>query len=167
MVGTSPMEAPRPRTRARRLRSGAIPAMTSGMGEGTGTYVRGERYNCVRNGLSQRGVLLREAWRPRSAEAEKIVRHQHLTVAVGTRSDADHGHAKLPCDGPGQFARNAFQHNGKSSGIFESQGIAQQVALVVRIDGLAAEAALRVNGLRLQSKVAHDRNSRGDDARHG
>ena len=94
------------------------------------------------------------------AEAQQVVQHQNLSVAVGPGADADGRNAEPLRHPRGQLARNSFQHQGKRTGIFESLGILDDTVRIFQVLPLDVIAALGVKRLRRQAQVAHDGNLR-------
>ena len=150
MVGTSPMIRPRVRGNTRRLRISAMVRTidvlihgwlsTAGKrklcsGSGNSPCSTSAIY-CLRGGdhlVAQMRVLLDEFRRNLVVQSESIVAHQHLSVAVRTRADADGGDRKLRRNRRGHFRRDAFQHDGERARLFQRQRIFHQpVGLILR-----------------------------------
>ncbi len=80
-------------------------------------------------------------------QAEQVVHHQHLTVAIDARTDADGGNRKLGGDPCRQRGGHAFEHEQVGAGGLDGLRVSQQ--LVGGVLGLALDlvAAEFVHGL--------------------
>ncbi len=63
-----------------------------------------------------------------ASQADHIVQHEDLPVAVRARADANRGNAQLVGDLRRQFARHRFEHDGKCARRFHGARIANQAA---------------------------------------
>src|ERR1039457_2773853 len=125
-----PTESPAAWQRADQLRSSDGVASSSGASvEGMGIVrkptladVVGVRAGRLDDHLTQVGVRLDEL-RRRAAEmtgdAEEVVNHQHLGVAVGPGTDADRGNHELPAHLRSQVAQDALEDDRESTRILE------------------------------------------------
>src|ERR1700690_846441 len=109
MVGTRPMDAPRPRIPARRPRSSAIPASTSTIGEFPFTNIIREGRDRARDCFGKIRVFSGERRLGSSAQAQDVMSHEDLAIATGPGADADHRYAQFACGGASQLGRNAFE----------------------------------------------------------
>ena len=105
------------------------------------------------------------------AEAEQVVVHEHLSVAVGPGADPDRRHREPPRDLGRDRRGNRLEHDGEAACIFERErALALPRALAARdpgaLDGLAVDyfeeadfeprvlaAAVRVGSTRLIDNV--------------
>src|SRR5690348_1320225 len=107
MVGTKPMLLSFCRLGCRRFRRSAIDSTTSVIHhalrfralrmEMTGSHVFGERASRFRHGLPQWRVAMRER-RSVIGQAEQVVTHQHLSVAIRPGPDSDGWDLQLRAD---------------------------------------------------------------------
>ena len=70
-------------------------------------------------GAEERGsvaVAANKFGRRSEGKIHQIVKDKNLTVAIGTRADADRGNGESSGDGGCDFARNAFKNNSARAG---------------------------------------------------
>src|SRR5579859_4291128 len=121
----------------------------------------------ARNLFAKIDVLAGEFRRAVDAQADEIVENEYLAVAVGAGSDADGGDAKLLRDARGEFARNGFEDDGKSSRGFDGARVTHQTFGGLDRFSLNAKTAQFENGLRREADVGHHGDFRFDKARDG
>ena len=106
----------------------------------------------VREVLHEFGHKIRE-------HAEEILSHKHLAGAVRPRADTD-GHAgHFTGDAFGQQIRHALEHHAEGAGLVESAGVIEQFLGRGHVLSLHMEATQRVEGLRGEADMPHDRNA--------
>src|SRR4249920_1610990 len=89
--------------------------------------------------------------------------HEHLTVTMRARADADGGNGQPLGDLLSQVLRNTLQHHRKRAGILYCQGITHDrfpLFFVLTLDLIAAES---VHRLGREANVTHDRDADLDD----
>src|ERR1035437_5777990 len=94
------------------------------------------------------GILAREFRGWGEGEVEEIVEDEDLAVAIRAGANADGGNAALCCDACSQFARDAFEHDGDGSGIFERLSVGGKTIHCVYGLALNAITSHAVDGLR-------------------
>ena len=114
----------------------------------------------LRNRLAHVGVPPGELGCVPHGQADHIVQHQDLAIALRAGADADGGNAQLAGDPRGELSRNRFEHDRKCARRFHGPRVPQK--LFRRFHGFAlnAKAAKGVHGLRSQPDMAHHRNFR-------
>ena len=126
---------------------------------------------CRRGGIiPQMRERLGEARRARLVEAEHVVHHEHLAVALGAGADAD----SRDCDARSYFARqrrrHALDHDRKCARGFERGGVLEQSLAasgsVARFAALHAMPAHPMDRLRRQPDMTHHGNIDRRDSRH-
>src|SRR5262249_51153224 len=93
--------------------------------------------------------------------------HEHLTVTMRARADADGRNGQPLGDLLGQVLWNAFQHHRERAAILYRQSIAHDRFPLVLVFTLNLIAAEPVNRLRREANVPHDRDTNLDDGLDG
>src|SRR5262245_20500831 len=89
--------------------------------------------------------------------------HEHLTVTMRTRADADGRNGQPLGDLPGQVQRDTLQHHREGAAILYRQSIVHDRFPLCFVLTLNLIAAKSVNRLRRESNVTHDRDANLDD----
>ncbi len=116
----------------------------------------------VLDGRSERRVTTDEPRLERLVHPERIVRDEHLAIALGARADADRRHRDGCRDLARDVGRNRLEDDRVHTRLFESERIREQPLATTGITALDLEAAELVIALRRQADVAHDGNPRRD-----
>src|SRR5690606_35240702 len=90
-------------------------------------------------------------------QSEHVREYEHLAVAIGTRADTDRGDADGATDLTRQAAGHEFEHDGERAGHLEPLRLCTQPFRVLLFAALHTESAQRMDGLRREADVAHDR----------
>jgi len=107
--------------------------------------------------LAQVELRLGKGGLPRG-QAEQIGRDQHLAIAAGAGTDADHRNHQLLLEPGCQLGGHMLDHQGKAAGLLQRLGLLQHPLLGHRIGGLAAVAEL-MHRLWGQPQMPHHRNA--------
>src|SRR5579862_5509244 len=156
-----------PRVRSSRPRKIEISDTTSGMRKRAGAYIRGEAFYGVPDGAADIHVLSGEGRFRVSAQAEDVMSHEYLAVAVRARPDADDGDVQTPGDFAGDVGGHALDYERKRSSILKGDGIGDQLELRFGICRLAAESTLLMYGLGQKSEMPHHGDPRGNNPLDG
>jgi hypothetical protein len=92
-------------------------------------------------------VLFHERRHELVEQSEHVVTHEHLSVAVRPRSDADGGDSNMCRGGSGNVGRDGFQHNRKRSGRFEGRSIGEQLGIDDKLITTSAKSGLGIKEL--------------------
>src|SRR5262245_36447237 len=113
------------------------------------------------------GITLNELWRKIIEQPKHVMDHEHLTVAMRARADADGRNGQPFGDLLGQVQWNTLQHQCEGAAILYRQSIAHDgfpLFLVFTLNLIATET---VNRLRCQANVTHDWDANLDDGLDG
>src|SRR5262249_11964365 len=99
------------------------------------------------------------------AEAEQIVQHENLAVALGAGADADSGDAEFAGDERRELAGDAFENNGEGPGGFHGSRVANELFGGIGRLAVNFKAAHGVQRLWSEADVSHDRNFRFGETR--
>ncbi len=113
------------------------------------------------------GETLDEFRRDLTGQAKNILGDKHLAVAGRRRADADGRDGKGGADGARDGLHGAFDHQRKGAGIGHGAGVAHHLGRLLLGTALGAEAAQRVDRLRLEADMAHHRHAAIDQIADG
>src|SRR6185295_2370473 len=91
-----------------------------------GADVLPERRDGAPDRVSGLGVPPHEARRLAEAEADQVVEHEHLPVAVESRADADRGNLDRGGDLAPQLERDALQNDRETARPLQRQGVVEE-----------------------------------------
>ena len=100
-------------------------------------------------------------------EAEQVVVHEHLAVAVTPGADADRRHGHRVGDDPGDGVGHALEHDREAARLGERHGVVDDGLGGVELLALHLEAADGVDGLGREAEVAHHRDLGVEDRLDG
>mmetsp|Transcript_19176 Transcript_19176/g.54439 ORF Transcript_19176/g.54439 Transcript_19176/m.54439 type:complete len:217 (-) Transcript_19176:488-1138(-) len=134
----------------------------------SGLHLRDEVVDPILDGMADLRVLLAELWHElfvmRMAQhAQHVMEHQHLAGRVPSRPDSDCGDLQALRDGLCDIGRDAFNDDGKATGILQTQCLVHQLSRTHRRPALCAEAADDADCLRRQTDVSHHSNTTLND----
>src|SRR5215468_6061083 len=129
--------------------------------------IRNKTFDRTGHHLFDIGILLNELWRKIIEQSEHVMDHEHLTVAMRARADADGRNNQPVGDLLGQVQRNTLQHQCEGPAILYRQSIAHDRFPLFLVFTLNLIAAKPVNRLRRQADVPHDRYANLDDGLYG
>src|SRR5580698_4103535 len=104
------------------------------------------------------GVLARKFRRRVEGEAEEIVGHEDLAVAVGAGADADGRDLQFTGDLRGELAGDGFENDGEGASGLDGVGVAKKLFGGVGSFALDAITAEGVDGLGREADVSHNGN---------
>ena len=122
-----------------------------------GAHIVGE---CAQRGDAvglQRGVPAHELRDDAVFEAEHVVEHEHLAIAMRSGADADRGDRQRVGDHARHLVGHAFEHDREATGVLERLGVVDQRERGGHLTALHLEAAHRVHRLRGEPDVTHHR----------
>src|SRR5579883_2621723 len=115
MVGTKPMRAPARRQAAIRARNASARVTVSmservlGGGKRAAAHRLGVGADRLEHGAAAGEKVLAEFRTLAGGDAEHVVEHQHLAVAIRAGADADGRNRELRTDAPGERRRHALE----------------------------------------------------------
>src|SRR6185437_16200689 len=120
--------------------------------------------------VTRLGVAFYEGRRKAAEQADDVVEHQHLAVAVRAGADADGGDTDAARDELRELRRHELEHHAPAARLLERDGAlhdAPHALLVLALQSIAAE---RRGGLRCQADMPEHRHAGGyqrrDDRSH-
>src|SRR5215510_13789504 len=129
--------------------------------------IRNKTFDRSGHHLFDIGILLNELWRKIIEQPKHVMDHEHLTVAMRARADADGRNSQPFGDLLGQVQWNTLQHQCEGPAILYRQSIAHDGFPLFLVFTLNLIAAKPVNRLRRQANVSHDRDANLDDGLNG
>jgi hypothetical protein len=119
-----------------------------------GTNVIDVRLRGVHHGFAKLSVLANKG-RDRFIQTKSIVTHQHLPIAVRTRSYSNRRHAQSRRDFAGKIRGNRFQNDREDTGLLKRLRIGKQLCRRLFVACLLPKSEF-VHGLWRQSKMSHN-----------
>ena len=113
------------------------------------------------------GVLLHEGRNEAVEQAQHVVAHEHLAVAMRTGADADRRNVERGARRLRDLFGNRLEHDREGAGILQCERVGDERIRVLRASGLLDVAANLVHRLRLQSEVSHHRDADVHHPAHG
>jgi hypothetical protein len=92
-------------------------------------------------------------------EPERVIADQNLSIAIGSRSDADRRDSQFGCDSARQLSGNGFEHHRERACLLQRARILDDVCRFFFRLADGAEAAELVDGLRSHAEMPHHGNT--------
>ena len=133
------------------------------VGKRPGAYLLGKRRESAANVIADVGVDLGEPPDDPFLQTEHVMRDKHLTVARRAGADADGRNGNTRGDHAAKLGGNHLDHHRVGPGVGDGLSVGENLARRCDVATLHLETAERARGLRSQSDVPHDRDTRANN----